>query len=128
ASPQPSPLGEREFPSVLSPHPHPLAGAAAKVASSPRRACWERDRVRGDSETQATPARLQRKALRNGSKRVLSPKGSTRRESLPPLLLSKLAAGFTPFWRRDSTAEWHGSRTRRTAGPIRTFFGPMSAR
>ena len=36
---------------VLSPRPHPLAGAAAKDASTPRRACAERDRVRGDSPT-----------------------------------------------------------------------------
>jgi uncharacterized protein len=34
---------------VLSPHRHPLA-AAAKVASSPRRACWEKDRV-GSSQS-----------------------------------------------------------------------------
>ena len=58
-SPQPSPQGEREAgcdpllkgggsSGVLSPRPHPLAGAAAKDASTPRRACAERDRVRGD--------------------------------------------------------------------------------
>ena len=28
--------------------PHPLADADARAASSPRRTCWERDRVRGD--------------------------------------------------------------------------------
>ena len=33
---------------VPSPRPHPLAGAAAKDASTPRRACAEKDRMRGD--------------------------------------------------------------------------------
>ena len=43
-------LVERAAVPSPSPQPHPLAGAAAKVASSPRRACWERAGVSGPSE------------------------------------------------------------------------------
>ncbi|MGO8954807.1 MAG: TIM-barrel domain-containing protein [Rhodomicrobium sp.] len=40
---------EEDISGVLSPQPHPFAGAAAKKASPPGRAGWERDGVRGSS-------------------------------------------------------------------------------
>jgi cysteine desulfurase len=40
--------------SVPSPRPHPLADAAAKDASTPGRACAEKDRMRGDSAPHST--------------------------------------------------------------------------
>ncbi len=59
-SPQPSPHGRggRSQPlrgRSLS-HPHPLADANTRAASSPWRACWERDRVRGDSPSMGVRA------------------------------------------------------------------------
>ena len=38
---------------VPSPRPHPQAGAAAEDASTPRRACAEKDRMRGDFATRS---------------------------------------------------------------------------
>jgi cobyrinic acid a,c-diamide synthase len=43
-----SPLRQADNSGVPSPRPHPLAGAAAIGASTPRRACTEKDRMRGD--------------------------------------------------------------------------------
>jgi bifunctional non-homologous end joining protein LigD len=50
-----------------SPHPHSLAGAVAKDTSTPRRACGERDSVRGDFPAIA-PSRL------DGAKKASLPK------------------------------------------------------